>query len=613
MHPDVEKLVEAGKIPAPVGERLSQLAPGNFCLHKSFGAGKIIGWDFGAKKVTVDFENSQGQEMDLQFAMQKTEWVPEDDFRAVKIAQIETLRKLAKEDAVALVVHILESHGGSITGEAIEELVKGAVIPDKEYKKWWDSTKKAVKESRKAVVPTKRTEAIVLRDTNITPAQALVADFEASKDIKGMIKALESIAGDIGAFDNDIDALKQLLRDIDEGAKKAARVQLGQAMQLVAARDEVIDSNKALELDASSVRLSDLIAGSDLEKIAEELVALPSTRQRAVYEAFKTAFGDEWVDKIVTVFNQVGARGVTEIARILSESDGMPVLIKHLGSALARRALGPDALIWVCRERNGAAEAVFGADVGASILNLLENDHLSDGPRKTSRLQTLVNDDKALLSDLVKNMDLNEAKNFARRLLDCPVFADLEKKSLMARIIKVRPETVELVSGENAAKREEPLLVSWESLEKKKNELQELLREKIPQNREDIKIAKSYGDLRENFEYKSAKDLEKFLNHRRAALELEISLARGTDFKGADTATVNIGTIVNLTDTSGTEQTITVLGAWDSNPEKKEVSYLSDVGKALMGLSVSDDAKIRDTQTEKMETLTIKSISAYHP
>ncbi len=187
--------------------------------------------------------------MDLQFAMQKTEWLPDDDFRSVKIEQIETLRKLAKEDSVALVVHILESHGGMITGEAIEKPVSGAVIPAKEYKKWWDATKKAVKESRKAVVPTKRTENIILRDAGITPAAALVADFEASKDVKGMIKALEAIASDIGAFDEDPEALKKVRIEIDDAAAKAARTQLGRAMQLIAARDEVINSSKALQLD----------------------------------------------------------------------------------------------------------------------------------------------------------------------------------------------------------------------------------------------------------------------------------------------------------------------------------------------------------------------------
>ncbi len=612
MHPDVAKLVEAGRIPLPVGERLSQLAPGNFCVHKSFGAGKVVDWDLPGKKVVIDFENSSGQQMELQFAFQKTEWIPEDDFRAKKIGQTEELRELSKSDPVKMIVHLLESHGGSMTGDALEKELSGSVIPKTSFKKWWDSAKKALKESRLAVIPSKRTEAIVLRTGDQTPAQALVADFEESKDIKGMIKALEAIASDIGAFDEDPEALKKLLTDIDEGAKKAARVQLGQALQLVAARDEVIGSSKALELDPAAVRISDMLITADTIKMAEELSALPSTRQRAVYEAFPAAFGDVWVDKIVMVFDKVGARGVTEIAKLLLEKEQLPILVEYLRAAIARRDLGADALIWVCRERKGAAEDVFTADVGASILNLLENDHLSDGPRKTSRLQSLLGDDKNLLSDLVVIMDVNEARNFSRRLLDCPVFADLEKKSLMARIIKARPETGELVSG-NASGRKETLLVSWESLERKKAELEDIIKNKIPQNTKDIKIARSYGDLRENFEYKSAKDMEKFLGHRRNALDAEITSARGTDFKGADASKVNIGTIVTLTDESGAESQITVLGAWDSDPDKKLVSYLSEVGQALMELKPGDTAQVRDTVTEEMQTLTVKSISPFNP
>ena len=613
MHPDVAKLVEAGRIPKPVGERLSQLAPGNFCIHKSFGAGKVIDWDLPAKKVTIDFEKSTGQTMELQFAFQKTEWIGSDDFRAKKIEQLEELRTLSKSDPLALVVHLLESHGGSMTGDVLEKELSGAVIPEPGFKKWWDATKKALRESRLAAVPQKRTEAIVLRVGDRSPAEALVADFEAARDIKGMIRALEAIAADIGAFEKDTEALKRLLNDIDEGAKKAARVQLGQALQLVAARDEVIGSSKALELDPTAVRLSDLLLSADPTRLAEEAGALPSGRQRAVYEAFPNAFAEDWVSKIVQVFDRVGARGVTEIARILLERNSMPALVTHLRSAIARRALGPDALIWVCRERKAAALEVFSADVGASVLNLLENDHLSDGPRKTSRLQTLLGDDKTLLTDLVAIMDINETRNFARRLLDCPVFGDLEKKSLMARIIKSRPETAELVSGANQKRPDEILLVSWESLEKKKAELDDLIRNKIPQNLSDVKIARSYGDLRENFEYKSAKDLEKYLGHRRNALDKEINNARGTDFTGSDASKVNIGTIVTLTDPAGKEIVMTVLGAWDSIPETKTVSYLSEVGKALVGREPGDTVQIRDEVTEVMETLTIRSIRPFNP
>ncbi len=613
MHPDVAKLVEAGRIPKPVGERLSQLAPGNFCLHKSFGAGKVIDWDLPAKKVTIDFEKSTGQTMELQFAFQKTEWIGPEDFRAKKIEQIEELRALVKSDPLKLIVHLLESHGGSMTGDALEKELSGTVIPEANFKKWWDVTKKTLRESRLASVPQKRTDAIVLRVGDRSPAEALVADFEAARDIKGMIRALEAIAADIGAFENDTDALKRLLNDIDEGAKKAARVQLGQALQLVAARDEVIGSSKALELDPNAVRLSDLLLSADTTRLAEEAGTLPSGRQRAVYEAFPDAFAEDWVSKIVQVFDRVGARGVTEIARILLERDSMPALVNHLRSAIARRALGPDALIWVCRERKGPSQEIFSADVGASVLNLLENDHLSDGPRKTSRLQSLLGDDKTLLTDLVAIMDINETRNFGRRLLDCPVFGDLEKKSLMARIIKARPETAELVSGANQKRPDEILLVSWESLEKKKAELDDLIRNKIPQNLNDVKIARSYGDLRENFEYKSAKDLEKYLAHRRNALEKEITNSRGTDFKGSDASKVNIGTVVTLTNAAGFEIVMTVLGAWDSIPETKTVSYLSEVGKALLNRAPGDIVQVRDELTEVMEPLTITSIRPFNP
>ena len=613
MHLDVAKLVEAGRIPKPVGERLSQLAPGNFCIHKSFGAGKVIDWDLPGKKVTIDFEKSTGQTMELQFAFQKTEWIGPEDFRAKKIEQLEELRSLSKSDPLALIVHLLESHGGSMTGDALEKELSGAVIPEAGFKKWWDATKKALRESRLAAVPQKRTEPIVLRVGDRSPAEALVADFEAARDIKGMIRALEAIAADIGAFENDTESLKRLLNDIDEGAKKAARVQLGQALQLVAARDEVIGSSKALELDPSAVRLSDLLLSADPTRLAEEAGALPSGRQRAVYEAFPNAFAEDWVSKIVQVFDRVGARGVTEIARILQERESMPALVTHLRSAIARRALGPDALIWVCRERKGPSQEIFSADVGAAVLNLLENDHLSDGPRKTSRLQSLLGDDKSLLTDLVEIMDINEARNFGRRLLDCPVFGDLEKKSLMARIIKARPETAELVNGVNAKRPAEVLLVSWESLEKKKAELDDIIRNKIPQNLNDVKIARSYGDLRENFEYKSAKDLEKYLGLRRNALEKEIANSRGTDFKGSDASKVNIGTVVTLTNIAGVEIVMTVLGAWDSEPETKTVSYLSEVGKVLVGREPGDTVQVRDELTELMGELTIRSIKPFNP
>ena len=128
-----------------------------------------------------------------------------------------------------------------------------------------------------------------------------------------------------------------------------------------------------------------------------------------------------------------------------------------------------------------------------------------------------------------------------------------------------------------------------------------------------MKIARSYGDLRENFEYKSAKDQQKYLNNRKSELQRDISRARGTDFKGADATAVNIGTIVNLINEGGQEETYTVLGAWDSDPEKKELSYLSELGAAFLNKKIGETVQVRDENTEALHTYTITSITAVNP
>ena len=47
---------------------------------------------------------------------------------------------------------------------------------------------------------------------------------------------------------------------------------------------------------------------------------------------------------------------------------------------------------------------------------------------------------------------------------------------------------------------------------------------------------------------------------------------------------VSIGTVVTLREaTSGKEETYTVLGAWDSDPDQGIISYQTAIGQALLG------------------------------
>ena len=118
------------------------------------------------------------------------------------------------------------------------------------------------------------------------------------------------------------------------------------------------------------------------------------------------------------------------------------------------------------------------------------------------------------------------------------------------------------------------------------------MQKKIPANSKEIAVARSYGDLRENHEYKAAKEMQKVLMRRKEELEAQLSRARGADFTNAKTDFVNIGTVVETTDlASNQRETFTILGAWDSDPDKGIISYLSPVGGALLNHKSGDEVE----------------------
>ncbi len=607
MHPDVVKLVESGRIPQTVGERLSQLAPGSFCLHKSWGSGKVIDWDLFGGKVTIDFERESGRVMGLKLALEKTEPLEAEDFRAQKIEKIEELREQAQSDPATVVIQTLGAHGGSMKPDQIDRQLCGSVVPEANYKKWWDRAKKALRESHRVVVPSKRNEPLVLRDTDLSPVQTLISDFEATNNLREKARVLDDLRKQSKALESE-GVVEELLAGIEEVSRKGIKLHLGDALDLLASRDELLEALKEVALADNALRLHDVLASSS-GPLAPQMAGLPAARQRRIYEAFPDAFGGEWLEKILRVFDRVGTRGVSEIAKMFADRGEMDTLLEHIRRALSRHALGPDALAWICRERRKAAKDVFTHEVGSAILSVIEQDSTDEGPRKTLRLQNFLMEDRELIADLLDEVDMNEVRNFARKLLQSPAFAELDRKSLMARVIKAHPETQELVTGDGGPRRE-TLIVSWESLERRKEEYEDLVNKRIPGNIKEIAIARSYGDLRENFEYKAAKQMQAVLARRRTELEKDLDNAQGSDLTGADTATVNIGTVVKLRHDDETEQ-YTVLGAWDSDPDKLTVSYLSEIGQALIGQKVGNKVEFRDLETEEERTYEIAEITAW--
>ncbi len=132
----------------------------------------------------------------------------------------------------------------------------------------------------------------------------------------------------------------------------------------------------------------------------------------------------------------------------------------------------------------------------------------------------------------------------------------------------------------------------------RKKELEEELRTlrmvRRPEITEQIKRAREYGDLSENFEYQAAKQSQAILNGRIAELEAVLDRARVVvDGASAGGELVDIGSIVSVRETeTADEWEVTIVDAMSADPMNGRISYSSPVGQALMRHKVGDVVEV---------------------
>ena len=620
MQEQIQTLVDAGRLDIDTGEKISLLEPGVFCLHKSWGPGVIKEWDLFGDKISIDFDGKPDHSMKLQFAANSLEVLNNDHIFAKYVGNPEETKQMAIDDPVNFAFEVLTSFGGSLFLDHWEDKVKGRIVPDEKYKSWWESAKKKIRADRRFVLPSKRNLPFELREEDIAPSDALIGDFNEAKDVKAKIAILELMLKDLSLFDDPASQLKDVIGSISPLFVVAFRKSAASAVELLIARDDLIAKIDGFEL-GEGTQLSEILK-ENKDKISEIVRGMGVGRQRQVYDGVKETFPETWSSELISSMEGSGARAIGEITKYLSDFDKDVELSDYLNTGLDQRSIGFEVLTWICKERKGlSADSFDHKGISASIIGALERDHLDESTPKTNRLHDLLIDDAELIPDLLADSDDTEIRHFTRRIQATPVFEGLNKNSLLARIVKKFPVVEDLITGEKAegadskeGEIEKPsgLIVSWESLQDRQEKLEDIINKQIPENSKEIGIAREYGDLRENFEFKAAKQQQAVLMRQKAELEAEISTARGTDFSDANTSIVSVGTIVNFEDlNSGNEETVTVLGAWDTDTEKGIVSYLSGMGAAMLGKSEGEEIELPTEKEGEMRTVLIKEIKAY--
>jgi transcription elongation factor GreA len=605
MDAEIEKLVEAGKLTSKAAEKLDALRPGTFCLHKSWGFGRVAEWNLLLNQILIDFAGKKAHPMQLQYAAENLTVIPAEHFLARKAGDLIATKKLAKDDPVALVQNILESLDGEATAQQISDWMVPDLFNETEWKRWWESARKHLKASGAFSIPAKKTEPIQIRAEGISHADELIEAFNHARQPKQQVAALEQIAKFHQQFKEPEKQLQPVIATIENVATRNQKLHPELAFELVLGRDDLLECFPQLKTTHIGLTLGKLIADEE-RRLTSILPKLPAAKEKRILQALPAALGDRWSARALQLMQATHGRMVAQIPHVFGDAGQHAELQEMLERSVREHSATSEMLVWLCAERDDWPKLI-NPELLAAILSALEREQHS-APGRASKLQRLLMEDRQLFQDMFGNADVGLARDAMRRLQLSPLFDELTKRSLLARVVKVFPNLESMIAGAQPPEKAAALVVSWSSLEKRKAEYEELVKKKIPENTKEISLARSYGDLSENFEYKAAKQMQAVLMRRKTELELALQNARGTAFENPDTSRVSIGTIVTVRDkTSKKQETYTILGAWDGDPDRHIISYQTAIGQALLGHKAGEAVALNsDHGTSQFEIVSIE-------
>ena len=574
MRDEFEKLVAAGKIqPNHINPLITRTEAG-FCQHKSWGFGRIISVDVTLGRLNIDFTSKAGHSMDLVFAADSLKPIEKDHIVARKALDPEGLRKEAALHHLEIVKLALRSYGGRATSDQLHAVLADVVSSD--WKKWWEVARSEMKRNGRFTVPLKKTELIIFQDVEMDIGERLAVEFRAAKGLKARVAVASEILKSVPDITKKgvlADIIVLLNSDIISHAPTMASL----AFEGVFIRDD-------LRIAAGFEPSPNEISAANILTAQHRLVAffsdLPAAKHRRTLEVLRDSI-PEWGARLILILNNVGVKLAGEIARLL-QLEGQGQLLKtELTRLISQHGASSELLLWLGKERGDHFADILGPEVFRAMLTAMERDAFNE--KKTNRLHDFILDDATLVLELIESADIEVIRDLTRSLQLSPSFDDMDKRSLFARIVKAYPAIQEMITGESK-KDDHTFLVSWVSLERRQVEYQDLVEKRVPANIKDIALARSYGDLRENHEYKSAKEMQRVLQRRKAELERELGRARGTDFASVRTDIVGPGTTIKITDLeTGGEEIYDIVGAWDGDPDKNRVSYLTPFAKSFVG------------------------------
>ena len=587
--------------------KLEAMEPGSYVVHRSWGFGQIKTYDDASQRLLIDFKDKKKHPMDPAFCITTMDVLPANHLLVRKETEAKKIATLIEENPAQLVLEALQAYPNNAATVIEMEITLAQVVGEDKFKKWWAAAKKAVAKDPRISVPEKKTECYVVREVPVSAEDEILEQFTGTRSARRRIALAEELMSATGKKDVKAD-LSAVLKGVADAVKDSNQLDASERLYGAAVRDDLaayVGSETVFEPSQASL----VAVVRDLPSIAEKV---PVHFQSRFLELIHETHPIESRDILFNLLKTSQGKFTTECINFLVEHDHSEELAATLTRWQTEQNLRAPVLLWIVKNRHSKKFAkllnpLISPRLLSSVFFAIDYEALQAASARRIPLGDILSEDTDLISDLLSTADPETARDLANTLMLNQGFEELTKKSLLARFIKIFPKIQSLVAAD-AESKEEQLLVSKPSFERKREEYETIVSKKIPENSKAIATAREHGDLKENSEYKMAKQDQQVLMAQKTNLEKELGRARVTDFKEASADQVGAGTIVQVK-ASGKTTVYTILGAWDGDADKNIISYKTALGSALVGKKAGDTVKVKTGSSE--EDYTIVSIKRY--
>ena len=387
MDAELKAMVDAGNLNVKAAAALDQLKPQTFCLHKSWGFGQVSSWNLLLNQIVVDFDTKKNHAMQLLYAAETLQPLAGTHIFVRKVNEPDVLRDLAANKIPQLIELVLESFGGKATQDQLQRALAPEIVSEGNFKKWWESAKRAIRKDGRFSLPAKKTEPITIRDESMSFEEEVINLFQKARKLKDQLNYLDQILKNLETFAGKENELQAVVAQVEEIATRNTRLNPSQAIELLISRDELCA--KLPELKKGAIALPDLLKEHQ-HKLGEIISQVPANKQRRVLTEFPETFPNDWSTRLLSILQSAGYRVIGEIAKILVEQGQTEELRQALNRAIKEHSISSEALFWLCKERGaGSFAALLDFELMTSIISALERDQFSEN-RRGSRLHDLV-------------------------------------------------------------------------------------------------------------------------------------------------------------------------------------------------------------------------------